>query len=100
MAVPEQTAAAEQVSLDVQRLLSSQATPVPLVGFEHMPVAGAHAPALWHESRAMHMTGLPAQAPAVQVSTVVQLLASLHAVPVGAFGVVHTPVATVQVPGT
>jgi hypothetical protein len=48
----------------VQAFPSLQAVPSGLVGFEHTPVAGAHVPAEWHVSRAVHVTGFdPAHVP-------------------------------------
>ena len=47
------------------------------------------------------MTGLePAQVPLSHVSVCVQAFPSLHAVPLGASGLEHVPVAGLQVPAT
>jgi hypothetical protein len=88
-----------QVSLCVHALASLHATPLALFGFEHVPVAGAQVPAVWHWSSAAQATGLaPVQAPAWQVSVCVQALASLHATPLALAGFEHTPVAGAQEP--
>ena len=65
-----------------------------------MPVAGSHVPAGWHWSRAVQVTGLPAQLPLWQVSVCVQALPSLHAVPSIAVGLEQLPVAGSHVPAT
>ena len=41
-----------------------QVVPLVAVGFEQMPVAGLHVPAVWHWSLAVQTTGLPVQTPA------------------------------------
>ena len=92
-------APAWQVSLCVQALLSLHALPLAAFGLLHTPVAALHTPARWHASEATHTTGLaPTQAPAWQVSLWVHALLSLHAVPLAAFGLVHTPVAGLHTP--
>ena len=45
-----------QVSVCVHALPSLQDDPSALFGFEQTPVAGLHVPALWHWSRAVHVT--------------------------------------------
>jgi hypothetical protein len=100
---PAQTPAV-QTSPSVQRLLSLQAVPSAAgVWAEQTPVAGKQVPATWQASVATgQVTGLPpTQAPAWQVSAVVQALPSLQEVPLAA-GVwaEHTPVDVLQVPGT
>jgi len=74
-----------------------------LVWAEQVPVAGTQAPATWQTSVATgQVTGVPpTQAPAWQVSTVVQPFPSLQATP-SAAGVwaEHRPVAGAQVPAT
>ena len=78
---------------------SLHAVPSALFGLLQTPVAGAHVPAEWHWSLAVHVTGLaPVQVPAWQVSVCVHPLPSLHAVPLAALGLVHVPVATLHVP--
>src|SRR4051812_30388842 len=65
-----------QVSVWLQAFASLHAVPFAALGFEHMPVAGLHAPGTWHWSSAAHCTGLPPlQAPFWQVSVWVQALA-------------------------
>src|SRR5438046_8519389 len=68
-----------QVSVCVQALPSLHAVPSVAVGMEQLPVAGSHVPAVWHASRAVQVTGLPAQLPLWQVSVCVQALPSLRA---------------------
>jgi hypothetical protein len=99
-AVPAQVPAV-QTSLLVHALPSSHAVPSAAAGVEHIPVAGLHAPATWHWSEAVQVTGLePTHVPLWHVSVCVQALPSLHAVPLAAFGVEHWPVAGLQVPAT
>jgi hypothetical protein len=47
-----------QLSACVQALPSSQPVPFGLVGFEHCAVLGSQVPTSWHESEAVHLTGL------------------------------------------
>jgi hypothetical protein len=64
----------------VQRFPSSQTVPFALTGFEQTPVVGSQAPAAWHWSSALHVTGLPApHAPPEQRSPIVQALPSSQA---------------------
>jgi hypothetical protein len=80
---------------------SLQAVPSSLFGFEQSPVAESHAPTLWHWSAAAHTTGSePKHAPASHTSVCVQALPSLHSVPFGLAGLLHTPVAGLQVPAS
>ena len=89
-----------QTSPLVQELLSLQATPFGAAGFEQVPSVGLQAPAWWHWSEAAQTLGEPpVQAPAWQVSTVVQALPSLQVVPFAAVGFEHAPVLLLQVPG-
>jgi hypothetical protein len=82
--VPEQ-APAWHVSASVQPLPSVQLAPFGFAGLEQTPVAGAHVPALWHWSLAVHtMELLPVQTPDWQASVKVQAFPSLHPVPFGA----------------
>ena len=68
-------------------------------GFEQVPVAVLQVPATWHWSEAAQTTGLaPVQVPAWQVSTVVQALPSVHAVPFETAGFEQVPVAVLHVP--
>src|SRR5258705_347564 len=88
-----------QVSASVQAFPSLHALLSGLPGFEHAPVAESQTPAEWHESEAVHVTGLPLlQAPSWQVSACVQALPSLHALPSGMSGFEQTPVAASQTP--
>src|SRR2546427_3990469 len=66
-------APASQVSVCVQALPSSQATPLGLAGLLQMPDAGSQAPAAWHWSAAVHTTGgPPPPTPAPQPSACVE----------------------------
>jgi hypothetical protein len=47
-----------QLSLCVQALPSLQLVPFGAAGLEHAPVVESHAPATWHWSLAVHVTGL------------------------------------------
>src|SRR2546428_162542 len=88
-----------QVSVCVQALLSSQLLPSGRAGLLQAPVAGLHVPAAWHWSEGVHATGLaPTQTPAWQVSVCVQALPSSQPLPSGRAGLLHAPVAGVQVP--
>jgi hypothetical protein len=59
-----------QPSLVVQRLPSLQGVPFGAVGFEQMPVAGAHVPAWWQASVGAHRIGfVPWHAPEEHTST-------------------------------
>src|SRR5580698_1083350 len=91
---------ATQLSLCVHALLSLHAVPSVTVGFEHVPEAGLQVPVVWHWSCATHVTGVPAQAPPVHASFVVQPLPSLQLVPSGAVGFVQVPVADWHCPAT
>src|SRR5258705_10217414 len=71
-----------QVSSWVQALPSVQVAPSGLEGLEQMPVPGSQVPGSWHGSGVEQTTGLaPVQVPAWQVSSWVQALPSLQAVP-------------------
>jgi len=90
-----------QVSVCVQALPSLQPVPFATIGFEHMPVAESHVPAMWHWSDAVHTTGLPpVQTPAWHVSFCVHPLPSLQPVPFTAVGLEHMPVDGLHVPAT
>ena len=79
---------------------SLHAVPFALAGLEHAPVAGLHAPAEWHWSLAVQVTGLdPVHVPDWQVSVCVHRFPSSHAVPFGFTGFEHVPVAVLHVPG-
>jgi hypothetical protein len=87
------------VSVFVQAFPSLHGVPSASVGLEHAPVAGLHAPAVWHGSAAVHVTGLlPTHTPARHVSVRVQEFPSLQAVPSGAAGFEHVPVWGSHVP--
>lgn len=95
---PVQTPA-RQVSVLVQALPSLQRAPFGFSGFEHEPVAGLQAPALWQVSCATQTTGFPPlHVPTWQVSVCVQPLPSSHVLPSGFAGLEQTPVAELQVP--
>jgi hypothetical protein len=87
-----------QASAVVQALPSLQVVPSVLFGFEQVPLAGSHVPAIWHWSCAVHVTVVPPQVPAWQVSPVVQAFPSLHVVPFATGGFEHTPVDWLHVP--
>jgi len=88
------------VSPLVQALPSLHVVPSLAAGFEHMPSAGLHVPATWHESLAVQTFAVPPQVPLVQTSLVVHRLPSLHVVPSVAAGFEHMPVAGLQAPAT
>jgi hypothetical protein len=90
-----------QASAVVQALPSLQAVPFVFAGFEQTPVEGLQVPAVWHWSRAVHVTGLPpVQVPDWQLSPWVQALPSLQAVPLVFAGFEQRPVEVLQVPTT
>jgi hypothetical protein len=75
------------------------AVPLAFAGFEHWPVVGSQAPALWHWSEAVHVTDVPAHPPGLQTSLVVHAFPSSQGVPKAASGLVHVPVMGLHVPG-
>ena len=88
-----------QLSVFVQALLSLQAVPSTLFGFEHRPVEVSQVPAVWHWSSAVQTTGLlPVQLPFEQVSVRVHALPSLHVEPFALTGLLQVPVLVLQVP--
>ena len=90
-----------QVSLCVQALPSLHAAPSALAGWLHAPLVGLHVPAAWHWSLAPHVTGLaPMHAPAWHVSLWVHALPSLHKAPSALAGLLHAPLAGLQVPAS
>src|SRR5437870_992244 len=92
-------APAAQVSVCVQALPSSHGAPSSLAGLLQTPVAGLQAPAVWHWSAAVHVTGLaPTQMPASQASVCVQALPSSHGAPSSLAGLLQTPDAGLQTP--
>jgi hypothetical protein len=87
------------VSVGVHAFPSSHATPFPFAGFEQAPVAGAHVPAVWHWSNAVHVTlPLPVHVPDWQVSVGVHAFPSSHATPFPFAGFEQAPVAGAHVP--
>jgi hypothetical protein len=87
------------VSVCVQALPSLQADPSAFSGFEHAPVAVSQAPASWHWSEGLQITGFaPVHAPAWHVSSCVQALPSSQADPSAFAGFEHAPVAESQTP--
>jgi hypothetical protein len=88
-----------QVSVTVQALPSSHAAPLVLLGFEQLPLAGLHVPALWHWSEGVHTTGFePVHVPVWQVSVCVQAFVSLQLVPLGRGESPHSPVPVLHTP--
>jgi hypothetical protein len=88
-----------QVSVCVHAFPSLQADPSVFAGFEHTPVAVSQTPAMWHWSKAPHVTGFaPVHVPAWHESVCVQAFPSLQAVPFALGGFEHTPVAVSQTP--
>jgi hypothetical protein len=85
----------------VQAFPSSHTAPFVFAGFEHDPLLGSQVPALWHESDAVHETGLaPVHVPPWQVSLWVHAFASLHAAPLVFAGLEHVPLAGSQDPAS
>jgi hypothetical protein len=92
-------APARQLSVCVQAFPSLQLVPSGAGALEQAPVVGLHVPAVWHSPAAGQVTGLdPLQVPAWQVSVCVHVFPSLQAVPLGATGLEHAPVAGSHVP--
>jgi len=82
-------------------LPSLHVVPSGAVGFEHWPLVGSHAPAVWQVAGAAHVTGFePTHAPAVQASVCVQALPSLHVVPSAAVGLEQVPEVGSHAPAT
>jgi hypothetical protein len=89
------------MSFWVQAFPSLQLAPLAAAGLEHAPVLGLHAPATWHWSDAVHVTGFaPTQVPLWHASTCVHALPSLQLVPFGAVGLEHAPVCGLHEPAT
>jgi hypothetical protein len=83
----------------VQRLPSLQGVPSGAAGLEHVPVVGSQAPATWHWSGGAQVTGFePVHDPLAQANDWKHALFPVHAVPSGAVGLEHWPVAGLQVP--
>jgi hypothetical protein len=97
MAVPEQVPE-WQASCVVHALLSLQLVPSAAFGLLHVPVEGLQVPATWQLSCAVQVTAVPEHVPEWHASLVVHALLSLHDVPSDAFGLLHAPVDTSQVP--
>src|SRR4051794_10218728 len=90
-------APALQASACVHAYPSSQGVPFAADGSEHAPVCGSQVPTMWHESDAVHTTGVaPTQEPAWQLSVCVQALPSSQGVPFAADGSEHAPVSRSQ----
>jgi hypothetical protein len=73
-------------------LPSLHAAPSAFAGFEHVPVAVSHVPAIWHWSEAVHVIADPVHVPAWHVSDVVQAFPSLQTVPFIFGALTHCPV--------
>src|SRR5258708_4484919 len=77
----------------VQALLALHGVPSGAAGFEHVPVAGSHAPAAWHASDAAQTIGAaPVHTPPRQLLVWVQASPSSQGVPAAAGGLLHRPV--------
>ena len=128
MVLPPSQTPAWQVSPVVQGMPSLHVVPSAFAGFEQMPVPRSQTPVKWHESRAVHTTGvlgpqapvpvlqtpgtwhksgaeqttgeLPVHTPAWQVSVWVQALASLHGEPLDFAGLEQAPDAVSHTPAT
>src|SRR5215468_11188210 len=88
---------ASHASAPSQTVPSEQALPTGFATGAGQPVAGTHAPTVWHWSAPPHVTGDPAvQTPAWQVSRAVQAFPSSQLVPFACFAsagqVVDVPV--------
>ena len=87
------------MSVWLHALLSLQAVPSVLVGFEQTPVFGSQLPTPWHWSLAEHVTALePTHLPAWQASTLVQASLSSQLVPFVRGLALQAPVAASQEP--
>ena len=88
-----------QLSVCVHALPSLHVVPFEAVGFEHVPLLGLHAPAMWHWSLAVQVTGLePLHVPFWHESLCVHALPSLHTSPFAAMGLEQAPVLELQLP--
>jgi hypothetical protein len=65
-----------QVSACVQALLSLQAVPLGLIGFEQTPVAVLHVPMSWHWSAGGQLRAIPVHWPCTHLSFDVHMLPS------------------------
>lgn len=87
------------VSTWLHALPSLQAVPFGTSGFVQAPVPVLQVPAAWHWSEGAQTTALPpVHTPDWHVSSCVQALPSLQAVPLGVLGFEHNPVVASQVP--
>ena len=76
------------------------AVPSGLLTVTHIPPAvTSQSPGSWQALAPGHVLGAPVQTPALQASLRVQMLSSLHEVPLG-FGGLEQPPGFVQVPAT
>ncbi len=90
-----------QVSVCVHSLPSLQVEPLGFAGLEHLPLEVSQLPALWQSSLALHTVAFaPMQTPFWQESVLVQALPSVQPVPLPLIGLLHTPVAELQVPAS
>jgi hypothetical protein len=95
---PMHTPVASHTSVCVHPFPSLHVPPV-RTGFEQIPVAVLHVPALWHWSRAVHVTGFaPVHVPAWHESLCVHALPSSQLVPFARDGLLHVPVLGSHVP--
>src|SRR2546426_581715 len=89
------------VSVCVHPFPSLHALPSDFAGFEQLPVAGVHVPALWHWSGAGQTTEFPPMhVPPWHVSVCVHAFPSLHALPSDFAGFEQVPVAGLHVPAS
>jgi hypothetical protein len=80
------------VSVWVHALPSLHAVPSGAFGFEHAPVVGSQVPATWHESLAVHVTGLdPVHTPLWHVYVCSHLSVPVQVVPSVAGVWLHVP---------
>jgi len=98
--VPMQTPVAH-TSVWVHAFPSVHIVPSDAAGLEQAPLVGSQVPGTWHWSAATHVTGLvPAHIPVWHWSVCVHAFPSLHAVPLAAVGLEHSPVDALHVPAT
>jgi hypothetical protein len=89
------------VSVCVHASPSSQAVPSVALGFEHVPFAESHVPAVWHWSSALQTMGyIPVHTPLWHASICVHASPSSQSVPSFATGFEHAPVLGSQEPAT
>ncbi|MEP6652283.1 MAG: hypothetical protein ABJA82_02935 [Myxococcales bacterium] len=88
------------ISVPLHGFVSAHDVPAAFATGAGQPVAGTHAPTVWHPSAPAHVSGVPAtHVPvALHVSVPLHRFVSAHDVPAAAFGLEQVPVLVSQTP--